>query len=158
MCFDYDPKDANNTIDEGEYDASIKAVQDKAENGEPLTSRKGEPMICVTFEVYTTERARTLRQYFTAKSGLWRYRELAHALGQAEAFTDKKFHASNHVGDGLVLVLGIEDRPNYGPQNTVEEFKPKAVGTPPRAAISMEDRAKLGKASASPLQADDIPF
>lgn len=121
--FDYNPKDAANILPAGEYEATIEEYVDKDKEGKPLVSTKGEEMIYVVFKVYG-EREVSLRCYFTVKGGLWRYRELAGALGKAQDFTDKKFSAANYIGSGITVVLSEKDDAKYGPQNNIDEFKP----------------------------------
>lgn len=151
MChFEYDPKNASNVLPAGEYDATIKSVIDTDKDGAPLRSDKGrgEDMICVVFTVYSERGERTIRCYITAKGGLFRYRQIAHALGKAQDFSDKKFKILDYIGHNLRLKLAIDPpKGQYDEQNSIEQVLPAAIGTPatrPLATAGAKD--------------DDIPF
>jgi hypothetical protein len=153
MAFAYDPKDANQTLPEGKYSASIvKATQFK-DDGTAMRSKGGEAMQCVTFEVYPNDesRPRQLKAYFTAKSTLFRYRKLAQALGKGDEFKAQRFNAEEHIGANVTLMLSIQDHPQYGEQNNIDDFLPM-TGPPP-----MREPTQLPKPAAT-AGADDIPF
>jgi hypothetical protein len=143
--FGYNPKDANQAIPAGTYDASIKAVIEDKE-GQPLMSKKGEPMQKIVFEVYA-ERTRQVTQYFTAKSMLWMYKKMAVAIGQKDAFDAGTFNAKDHIGANLRLELSIEESVQYGEQNVIDAFLPPTDGV-----------ARTMAAAGTKIDEDDIPF
>lgn len=145
--FEYDPADASNCVDPGTYDATIKKVDDQREDGSPLRAKSGEDMLKVIFTVYTPKGERTLSSYITAKKGLFRYRQLAQALGKSAEFTAKKFRIQDHVGANIQLALGKSTSPEYGEQNDIEQFLP-GNGTLKKAL----------QGAGAPSGGDDIPF
>ncbi len=151
----YDPKDASDTIPAGDYEASINTVYTADKEGQPLRSKDGYDMQRVMFDVYVGEAVRKLSVYFTASpKALFRYRMLAKAVGQYDAFKAGTFSAINHVGANLRLSLSVEDRPGYGEQNQVDDFQPSTV-TAKREPSRME---KTATAAATGTVDDSIPF
>lgn len=149
----YDPKDASSVIPEGEYEASIAAVTSVNKDGEQLRSKDGYEMVCVTFEVYVGDAARKLFVYFTASpKALFRYRQLALALGQEAQFKLKQFQAADNIGANLRITVGIKDDPKYGEQNTTDAFAPSAV-TAKRTPAKADPVRPVGV-----MPAEDIPF
>lgn len=159
----YDPKDASNALPAGQYAASIKSTTEQDKDGQQLISKKSrEPMQLVTFEVYQNDGpTRQVRQYFTNKSMLWLYRKLAHALGQADAFSDGKFNAQDHIGANLVLDLDVESN-SFGEQNVIVEFLPKKGGAAPVAAktgyAAAREKPTPSTGGHVPVTEEDIPF
>lgn len=153
MAFAYDPKDANQTLPEGKYNASITKATQFKDDGTAMRSKSGEAMQCVTFEVYPNDesRPRQLKAYFTAKSTLFRYRKLAQALGKGDDFKAQRFNAEDHIGANLYLMLSIQDNPQYGEQNNIDDFLPM-TGVPP-----MREPTPLPKAAPANVEVD-IPF
>lgn len=152
----YEPKDASNAIPAGTYESTILRVEDQDNFGNPLRSKKGEDMERVVFEVYTENGTRTYSQLFTAKSMLWLYRKLAKAIGQGDAFAAGTFQAGSHIGASLRLKLTVEDSPEYGEQNRVEEFMEAERRSAP-AAKAAKPPARASAAKAPPPE-DDPPF
>lgn len=148
----YSAKDANQTVPEGVYDASIKSYTETKKDGSPLQTRSGDPMCMVTFEVYVGERSRLVSDYFSAGSMLWKYKNLAKALGKEDEFKAEKFSASDYIGENLQLELTVEDDEKYGEQNRIKKFMPKRAGAVSRPATSGAARG------AAPISDDDIPF
>lgn len=154
MAFNYNPKDANNCLPAGKYAASILSATVFKDDGSPLISGKtGEAMQLVTFEVYPNEegKPRQIRAYFTAKSTLFRYRKLAKALGQSEAFSANKFDAANHIGANLTLDLSVKDSAQYGEQNEIDDFLPSTTTARKPSALPKPEEAKA-------IADDSIPF
>lgn len=151
MGFEYDPKDASNVLKADTYDASIKTVSDTKDDGSPLRSKAGEAMQKVTFEVYPAEgKPRQITDFFTAKSGLFRYKKLATALGKQADFAAKKFNAADFQGANLRLELIIEESKEYGEQNRIAAYHPPANGKP---VMNL-----AGAAAGNGGKDEDIPF
>lgn len=146
----YDARDANSVIPEGEYQATIKAFYDKDNDGRPLMNKARTEAKCnVLFEVYADNGTRTVTQSFSQKATLFLYKQLAHALGQAEAFKANTFTAADHIGDGVTLVAKVKFSEQYGDQNQFS-FKPKLANAAAPAR---------GKATPdTPITDDSIPF
>jgi len=145
MGFQYKPSDAAQTIPAGTYDATVGRVIEKNKEGQPMKSKKGEAMIQVIFDVYVGQTTRKTSAYFTNVSTLYRYKDLAGALGQADGFKAGNFDVVNHIGDPLRLELSIEDSAAYGEQNNIDKFHPAAM-----AAVKRD--------KPEPIEPDDIPF
>ena len=174
----YNPKDAIVVIPEGEYEASISNVNGLAKDGGPLTTKNGDPMEQVTFDVYVGDVVRKHSEYFVSSpKALWRYKRLAQALGVADQFKAGDFEASNYIGSNLRLGITIEDDAAYGERNRVEAFNPSdvAASIPPpppapkppagfvqgaRVAMNRPVSAapSVGEQPGAPLNDGDIPF
>src|SRR5690606_28105356 len=124
----YDPANASSAWPAGWYDATIEKVEDG------VSKSSGNEMQTVTFTVYDTNgQQRDLTEYFVNSSNsLWKYKQLAIALGQGEAFQAGSFNAANHTGDRLTIELKIEEDPEYGDKNRAKAFRAvkKAGGAP----------------------------
>lgn len=149
----YQAKDANQVIPAGVYDATIKAYTEERKDGTRMTTKAGEPMCQVRFEVYAGDQTRVLSDYFMAGKMLWRYKKLAQALGQEDAFAAETFSAENHLGDALQVEIEVEESDEYGEQSKIKRFMPKRSGAAP--AVSAK---RLTEASKTPMAEDDIPF
>jgi hypothetical protein len=137
MSFDYDPKDAENLMPDGEWEATVKAVIDTNDQGQPLRSKAGNAMIKVAFEVYVGDKKFTHYEYFVnSPAALWRYKVLAKSLGQSDAFKAGKFKINNHIGDALMLDIGTESDSTYGDKNVVKGMKAKAAGGTAKPSIT----------------------
>lgn len=156
----YDPKDANPPlIPDGKYYATIKAVYDEDANGAPLRSKSsGEEMQKVIFDVWANpNKPSTLHCYFTAKSSLFRYRQLAHALGQKEAFSAKTFDAKNHIGESLDVEIETQENEQYGDQNNIKAFS-IAEGANGKPLVDRSHRPKCADEPDSKPADPDVPF
>jgi hypothetical protein len=152
----YNPQDAKPPlIPPGMYDAELKSVQDTKDDGSPLRTAKGDEMIKVIFKVYATEREATISAYFVNNNNsLWRYKQLAEALGYAERFESAQFHASEHIGELVKVELKIKSSEQYGEQNEIAKFTRRAaVATATKPAPT--PAAPLKK---PPMTEEDIPF
>jgi len=165
----YDPKDASNVIPEGDYEASIKAVKDfvtdQQGNTRKMTTRDGQyDMLQVEFEVYMP--SGTTRKhwayYAASPKALWRYQQLAKAIGQGEAFKNKQFNVADHIGANLKLSLVIEDNPQYGEQNQISAHAPSAMtasATPTQAPAQPPRSVAAGnRPQGGGIAPDDLPF
>lgn len=139
-------------IPAGVYDASIKAYTETREDGSEMTTKNGDPMCRVRFEVYVGDQTRTLSDYFIGGKMIWRYKRLAQAIGQEDAFKAETFSAENHIGENLRIELAVEESDEYGEQNRITKFMPKATGAAAKAP------AKQATGKPEPITADDIPF
>lgn len=146
----YNAKDAVQTVPAGVYDASIKSYTETKKDGSRMQTKSGDPMCMVTFEVYVGERTRFVSDYFSAGAMLWKYKNLAKAIGKEDEFKAETFSAENHIGENLQLELTVEDDEQYGEKNRIKKFMPKSAGAPART----HGPAK----GATPIGEDDIPF
>jgi len=151
----YNHKDASDVIPAGVYEASIHSVDTTDKDGKPLKTRDGlYEMQKIAFEVYVGDAARKVWVYFAASpKALFRYRMLAKAIGQGDAFKADRFNAMDHIGANLRVELSIEDSPQYGEQNRVDDFQPSTM-TGKREPSRMESTA-TAKAT---VEDDSIPF
>jgi len=137
MAWNYDPKTATNGLPEGDYPATLNGCSD-------TFSKAGAPMRVCTFTVYDGTEEMTVKEYFVEgnKFAVRRMKELAMALGAADAFDRGEFDAQDHLGEGLVLSLIVEEPSGW---NKVKGFKTKATTT------SVPN-------STAPAVEDDLPF
>jgi hypothetical protein len=147
----YKAKDAAQTVPAGVYDASIKAYTETKKDGSQMQTKSGDPMCMVTFEVYVGERTRLVSDYFSAGSMLWKYKNLAKAIGKEDEFKAETFTAEDYIGENLQLELTVEDDEKYGEQNRIKKFMPKRAG--------VVARANVGKVTPdTPIDDSSIPF
>lgn len=161
----YDPKDASNVIPAGEYEASVKAVAtektDQQGNTRPMKTRDGVyDMVQVEYEVYVPGgAARKLWVYYAASpKALWRYRQLAQAIGQAEAFKNKQFNIADHIGANLKLSLVVEDNAQYGEQNQIDSHSASGLTTQSQPQAQPATQRKPLPEAKGAMNPDDIPF
>lgn len=166
----YNPKDANNAIPAGVYEASIKNVFDEDDKGKqlvtgPNSKTPGCPMERVVFEVYEGERTRLLTVYFVnSPNAIFRYKMLASALGKKADFEAGTFEASAHIGANLRLQLTVKNDAQYGETNEVKDFEPTLIATGSQNPITNPPAARTRPPQAvpaharQPLEAEDIPF
>lgn len=147
----YKAKDAAQTVPAGVYDASIKAYTETKKDGSQMQTKSGDPMCMVTFEVYVGERTRFVSDYFSAGTMLWKYKNLAKAIGKEDEFKAETFTAEDYIGENLQLELTVEDDEKYGEQNRIKKFMPKRAG--------VVARANVGKVTPdTPIDDSSIPF
>lgn len=154
----YNPQDAKPPlIPAGVYDAEIKSVQDTADDGKPLTSAKGVEMVKVVFKIYTNDRDGIITAYFLNNStNLWRYKQLAEALGYKERFEQGDFNAAEHLGDVVSVELKIKNSEQYGEQNEIAKYLRRTGGANKPKGVRAQ--AKPSTPKTDPMTADDIPF
>lgn len=143
----YNSKDADQAFPEGTYQATIKSFTKTDKEGKPMKSKKGEAMCRVGFDVYVGESTRSLQQYFTEKSTLWMYRELAKALNAYDDFKANTFTAGDYIGGNVELEVIIKASEQYGDQNQIKSFAASSVTSKRRAT-----------AGVAPTDDGDIPF
>lgn len=147
----YKAKDAAQTVPAGVYDASIKAYTETKKDGSQMQTKSGDPMCMVTFEVYVGERTRFVSDYFSAGTMLWKYKNLAKAIGKEDEFKAETFSAENYIGENLQVELTVEDNGEFGEQNRIKKFMPKRAG--------VVARANVGKVTPdTPIDDSSIPF
>ena len=164
MSFKYNPNPVSNkkVIPEGVYDATIYGVTETKQDGTPLVSSKsGEPMQKVTFEVYSQDRNAYVNQFFTAESMAYFYKKLAIALGQVDAFTAGTFDAGNFIGTSVKLQIIIKPDDSGNDQNNIKAFLPAKSASP--ATASFPRQATAPKPAAVPtdsreMDPKDLPF
>lgn len=149
----YTAKDATQVIPAGTYDATIKAYSEEKKDGSRMMTKAGDPMCMVRFEVYVGDQTRVLSDYFMAGKMLWRYKKLAQAIGQEDAFNSETFSAENHIGDALQVEIEVEESDEYGEQSKIKKFMPKRAGATAKTAAK-----RLTESSKQPMGDDDIPF
>jgi hypothetical protein len=139
----YDPKNASGALPAGEYDATIKSATDG-------TSRAGNSMQTVVFEVYHGTSSFEVTEYYVDGPALFKYRYLAKALGAGDDFKKGTFDAADYLGQPVRLELRIEEDDEYGDKNRV-------------AKVTERDGAKVTRrpsasSASSPIEPEDIPF
>lgn len=147
----YNPEDAAGKCwPEGEYDATISDVVE-------MESKSGKPMDKVTFEMYRGGESKLHTEYFVLEgAATWRYKVLAAALGQKEAFNDGTFAAKTYTGRRVRVELTIEESDQYGDQNRIGKIlKPTEAGGESRPAKAAAPATGAAEGKVDP---DDIPF
>jgi hypothetical protein len=144
--FEFNPKEGTTAWDEGQFEATVEKTEEDV-------SKKGDPMLKVTYTVYhPSGKTQTLTDYFVRASSdgsrpgnLFRLKALCAAVGgEAEkAFKAGKLdHKSMLRGKNVLLTLGIEESTQYGDRNRVEAYaKLDRRSAQPVAAAAEEDEA-----------------
>ena len=116
---EYDPQDAVMCWPAGDYAAALKSAEE-------TTSKAGNPMYVLTFEVFDNERGSVqVKDYAVIPTMLWRVKRFAQAIGEEAAFLSGTFDPSKHVGDGCVVELEIEQQEGFDDRNRIKAYKPK---------------------------------
>lgn len=144
--FQYDPKDARECLDAGTYDAVLETVDEE-------TSKKGNPMLKVKWDVFTGERHFTITDYIVNPATLFKMKRIAKCFGLSSDFEDGIFDISHCIGRPLKLVLELKNDPQYGDQNNVKSYESVAA-----VAGQASNKNGNGKKPASPAGDRDIPF
>lgn len=137
----YDPKDANNLIPDGEYDAEIAEAEE-------TTSKKGNDMLKLTVRVWAGGGGpRVIFDYIVVPSSLYKLKQIAAATGQMPAFEAGELGAKGVQGKSLRVSLKTEkDKSGAFPdKNAVARYLPQEAGAQPHT-------------KAQPADDDGIPF
>src|SRR5947209_3481055 len=161
MAHEYDPKDASNLWPDGEYPAVLIKAEDGWTKGTP-SDPEPKPKEVWTFELYDdkADKRRTLQRHVTFPKCTWMVRELSIALGRKSEFDQKTFHAEDHIGSNVTIVLGTRKGTVDFPedQNQIQKIKP-----PPMSASEVAKRTKVAASppfdpNTSEFEEADIPF
>lgn len=135
----YDPKDAVLCLPEGDYMATIEAVEEKV-------SQSGNDMHVITYTVYSGEKSVRVVDYIPYPTMTWRLKRLAQALGQEAQFKAGKFDPEAYIGSNVTVTLEIQSQAGYDDKNRIKAWSAATVTKP--SAIAAE---------ALPAD-DDLPF
>jgi hypothetical protein len=150
MGFRYNPKDAADAAQPGDYEATLTACT------EGTSKSSGSEMLTLTFVVYA-DRERTIKDYIVNPDGLWKLKKLAIALGHKGAFDAGTFDPADHLNSNLMVTLKVEESAEFGDQNKIGGYKPlaRSQAQPQRAAAPARAAAAQ---THEPVGDDDIPF
>lgn len=130
MPIEYNPKDATQCWDAGEYDAVLVKVEDSVSKRKPDGSG-GNPMQVWTFRAYHPDgREQLVTEYVVVPAATFKIKQLAGALGRGPDFTTGQFQAEDHINANVILVLTVEQQEGYDDKNRVAKYLP-AGGTSP---------------------------
>lgn len=121
--WDYDPSDAKQLWEPGDYQGVIVSV----ESGH--SKRSGKAMLTVQVECYSGDSSQTVTDYIVNPSGIWKLDQIAGAFGESEAFLNRQFDLSRHVGEALMCTLTVEkaSEAKYADKNKISNYR-KLVG------------------------------
>jgi len=152
MGIKYNPSDLVACLPEGEYPASIAAMAE-------TTSKAGNDMIVVDFDVYAAGGVVKLKDYIVFPSTAYKLKRLATSTGRTAAFESGEFAPSQYTGANLVLLLKVESTAQYGDQNKIAGYKPSEAGTVPTStAFAKPARQSATVKNPDPITDADIPF
>jgi len=138
MALNYNPKDAVLVVPEGDYTATLKAVEEGV-------SKAGNDMYVLTWIVHAPKGPVTLKDYVPIPDMVWKLRKIARALGRVEDFDAGRFDPARHEGKNLVVSLSIQEDEKYGDQNRIGNYKAREGAAP--MAVTVQ-----------PEKDDEIPF
>lgn len=151
----YNPKEANLCLPEGEYDAAVTRIEEHVGKESGVVGRK------LTLVVYHGDgKKMTMTDYLmSGPKSTWKIKEFAKAIGQVDAFNAGEFDPMDHAGVNFRVSLVIEDNYQYGEQNKIGRYLPRAPGgtaaaKPPAAPTA----PKQAKPVHTPIGDEDIPF
>ena len=150
----YDPKDAETTIPEGLYEATVIAAEHK-------TSSKGNPMCELQLVVYAGDREVKMKDWLVAGSGTWKIKAFAEALNAGDEFRAQTFDPVNYTQKNLrvEVITRKSNDPKYGDQNGVKDYQPTEMGAAANPAARPAPTPAAVRATAhKPMTDDDIPF
>lgn len=172
----YSGKDAVTVLPAGEYDASIESTDSTNKDGGRLADKNGNPMQKVTFKLYDGGRTQLVSDWFIAPTTMWKYKQLATALGvPKETFDKGEFDAADFIGETVRIEVTVETSDQYGDSNKPKKYKPRAVQMPgqqapttqrvqaprpeiPRQQTALKPRVPDDMATQREMNPDDIPF
>lgn len=155
MGWSYNPKDAVQTLEPGDYPAIVSKVEDTHSKVKE-DGTGGNPMRVVEFEVFAGDVATKLREFFVQGQAVAvrRMKSLAEALGASKDFEAGTFDAANHLQESLVLTLKVD-----GEFNRIAKFAPTTMAAAIKSqAMRPAAAPSRGKPDLTPLTDDDIPF
>lgn len=124
MPLNYNPKDASNAFEAGEYLAELTSVVDKE------SKSSGNPMQVWSIKVEDENgRKLNINEYVTA-SAAYKIKMLASAIGKLEDFENQSFQAEDYIGSSFMVELTVEKTDQYGDQNRIKKYKPSQAATP----------------------------
>lgn len=130
MAFRYNPKDAVQCFQPGEYEAAVESVKEKV-------SKAGNDMLEVVFKVFNGASEQLVWDYISNPKTLFKLKKIARAFGREQEFDAGEFNLEQHVGQVLTVELSIESD-DFGDKNRVVAYKtlerktgvPKDADTP----------------------------
>lgn len=122
MPLDYDPKDASDTLPEGEYDLEITKVEDTQ------SKTSGAQMQVVYFRAYGNDgRSVMVKEYIVVPKTLFKLKQIAAALGMRQEFDAKQFQVDDQIGKTLRAELRVDSQEGYDDKNTVKKYLAREV-------------------------------
>jgi hypothetical protein len=117
MPFQYDPKLAFSCFPPGRYAATLIQVSEGL-------SKKGLPLLTLTFEARWGTRSRRIRGWVANPSSLFMLKELAYALGFGAEFEAGTFDAEQCIGSEIKVELAVTSTDGWGEQNLIVHYHP----------------------------------
>lgn len=115
MAWKYNPKDAQECLPAGEYDAVVAACEEKE-------SKAGNPMLKVTWTVYGPHKESTLHDYITNPATLFRLKQIARAMGAMREFEQGTFQLEDYIGKRIRLKMKVESQNDFPDQNKIHAY------------------------------------
>lgn len=141
----YNPKDARQILEPGDYLAELKAVTE-------TVSKAGNDMWVLEWRVPFGGKDFAVKDFIVNPQALWKLEEVARAFGAAAEFDSGDYQPQSSVGQVLTVGLAIrkDATGKYSDQNQVAKYKPAEGSSverlpPPADAAPAEDD-------------EDIPF
>lgn len=145
MAIKYNHKDANRCQPAGEYPATLVEVTEEQ-------AKSGRDMYKCSFRVYGQTFESTLIERIVMPEFVWKLKKLATAFGADAEFESDSFDPAKYVNCNCIIVLDIQSNEEYGDQNRVKGFKPKAGGVTRSAPARAQAQQNVTVVD------DDIPF
>jgi hypothetical protein len=157
MALNYSPRDAEKCLPTGDYQASLKTCEEK-------TSKAGNPMAVLTWEVYPDDQRPPVlvKDYVVLPDGTWKIKRLAQALGKEPDFKTGHFQPEDQIGCSILLELRVEQQEGFDDKNAVKAYKPLAKAEPATGTARVTTEAhgavrKQWQALAAKSQQDKAP-
>ena len=132
-----------NLMPEGEYDGYVYDAED-------AISKNGNDMIILTCAFFDLSgKERRLRSYLLAAFPKT-LKHFCDHTGLQSAYEKQEIYANDCRGKQIRALIGIEKSDEYGSQNKIVDFLPRAIGPSTKPIITPENIADF--------QDDDVPF
>ncbi len=146
---EYDPKDAVNVWEAGDYDAQLTKVESKT------SKSSGKPMDVWTIEAYHPGGPSQLITEYVTAAAAFKIKQLAIALGRKSEFEAGTFQAEDHIGAGFKVALTIEESDQFGDKNKIGRFKPADASAPTPPVQRQQGRQNVQQQNTAPVARRD---
>lgn len=152
MAWKYNPKNADQAIEPGDYEATIASVTEKT------SKSSGMPMLEVVFTVYAGDSERKVWDYIVDPGTLWKLKRLAKVFDRLKDFELGTFDLHDYIGHNLTLTLAIDK--NDSDKNQVKEYSTMARTALAPVAAAPASTGLRGRrvAENERIEDKDIPF
>ncbi len=159
MALDYNPKDAVQIWEKGDYEAVLKNVETTISKKKPDGSG-GNPMEVWTWEAYHHDgRTRLITDYVVIPGATFKIKQLADALGKKSEFEAGTFQAEDNLNCNVMLSLVVDVQAGFDDKNKVAKVNAVPSLSGASAPATQRQMASAGAGGGRPSRPPtDPPF